>query len=163
MGIQLSNPNILDLTEWQKVINEINSISLRLDALTTGQGALPTAAVDWNGSAAFSQQFNIGNQKILFGKETIVMSNYTLNGRFYEGDISFSETLGISGFKAKPIVTASIVYPTSSMPTANSGVSMVLFNQSSTGFKFRLTNTLVSAGTLTGTFLINWIAIGPQG
>ena len=162
MTIQLTNPNILDLTEWQKVINEINQLSARIDAITTSQGALTTGAVDWNAGPTFSQQFNIGTQKILFGREKFVVASESPNGSFYTGTVNFSETTGVGSFKAKPIVTTTIASTSNVMLTSNANIVMTIFNTTSTGFSYRLTN----AGTqtsLSGQFYINWIAIGPQG
>lgn len=167
MTIQLTNPNILDLTEWQKVINEVNSISARIDAITTSQGALVTTAVDWNSTPTFSQQFNGGTQKILFGKEKATFgdsSNVLQVLDFYEGAVVFSETSGISGFKAKPIVTATLASSSSVMPLSNPDAVVVIFNITNTGFGYRLIN----AGshdpfTNNSIIYINWIAIGPQG
>jgi hypothetical protein len=162
MTIQLTNPNILDLTEWQKVINEINNISAKIDAITTSQGAQSTDSIDWNTLKNFSQQFNVGTQKILFGKEEVVFANLTKNGNFYEGAVSFSETTGVGAFKAKPIITASAVFSNTTMPTNNAGINISVFNPTETGFGYRLTNTLHSSGTLGGRIYVNWIAIGPQ-
>lgn len=163
MGIQLTNPNILDLTEWQKVINEINNLSDRIDGITTVQGSLMTAATDWNSSTNFSQQFNMGNQKILFGKEKATIADLTQTGNLYSGAIVFAETDGVGAFGAKPIITASIVFGNQSVPEPNDDVALVLFNASSTGFGYRVTSAGSNTKVLTGYFYINWIAIGPQG
>ena len=169
MTIQLTNPNILDLTEWQKVINEINNLSAKIDAITTSQGALTTDALDWNSLTTFSQQFNIGTQKILFGKEKATIADLTKTGNFYEGSINFSETSGVGAFKAKPIINANLVSSKATLPTSKPGISMILFNPTDTGFSYRLTNTLSATGTLsgdigplTGIWYVNWVAIGPQ-
>ena len=163
MTIQLTNPNILDLTEWQKVINEVNSLSAKVDAIITGQGALLTTATDWNSTATFSQQFNMGNQKILFGKERATVADLTNTGYFYEGAINFSETSGIGAFKAKPIITATLVSSSSTLPSSNPDLAILVFNPTATGFGFRLINAGSHDDLTTNSIIyINWIAIGPS-
>ena len=162
MTIQLTNPNILDLTEWQKVVNEITNLSARIDAITTGQGALKTSPTDWNAVSTFSQQFNLGSQKILFGKEKAVIADLTPSGNFYEGDVIFADTeIGVGAFGAKPIITATVVFGNQTIPSANKDIVVTLFNPSSTGFNYRLLNA-GSHTNLSGYIYINWIAIGPQ-
>lgn len=162
MTVQLTNPNILDLTEWQKVINEINNLSARIDALTTSQGALTTTAVDWNSTPTFSQQFNIGNQKILFGKEKATAATLTKTGFFYEGAVNFSETAGIVAFKAKPIITATIAFAGTSLTTFNPDLTLTIFNPTENGFGYRLVNAGSHIDFNAGsTIHINWIAVGP--
>lgn len=159
MSIQLTNPNILDLTEWQKVVNEITNLSARIDAITTGQGGLKTTPTDWNSGSTFTQQFNIGSNKILFGKEKATISELTPSGNFYEGEVTFTGA-GIINFAAKPIVTATIVFGSQTIPSSNKDIIVTLFNVTGGGFNYRLINA-GSHTNLTGFIYINWIAIGP--
>ena len=161
--MQLTNPNILDLTEWQKLVNEINYLSAKVDAIITGQGSLLTAATDWNSTATFSNQFNVGNQKILFGREKATVSDLTKTNYFYEGAINFSETEGIGAFKAKPIITATLVSTSSTLTENNPDLVVLVFNPTSTGFSFRLVNAGSHINFASNsTIYIHWIAIGPS-
>lgn len=159
MSIYLSNPNILDVTEWQKVVSEITNLSARIDAITTSQGAQKKSPTDWNAQTTFSEQFNVGSHKILFGKERITIADLSKTGNLYEGDIVFADT-DTTAFAAKPIITATIQFGNTSLPQNNTNVVVTVFNPSSTGFNYRLTNAGTSTA-LSGAFYLNWIAIGP--
>jgi hypothetical protein len=162
MGIQLTNPNIIDLTEWQKVVNEITYLSARIDAITTAQGSLKSSSTDWSSTPSFSQQFNLGSHKILFGRDQAVVGDtLTESGGMYEGSVNFAETTGVGAFSAKPIITSTVVFGGTTLPSANKDIILTLFNVSNTGFNYRVRNSS-SSTTLSGKFYIHWTAIGPQ-
>ena len=162
MSIYLSNPNILDVTEWQKVINEITNLSARVDAITNGQGSQSESVTDWNAKKTFSQQFNVGSHKILFGKEQIVVADLDdPTGTLYQGDIVFADSSSqTTSFAANPIITASVQFGSNTLPTSNKNIVVTIFDPSSSGFKFRLVNAGL-ATPLQYSFYLNLIAIVP--
>lgn len=161
MTIQLTNPSILDLTEWQKVINEITDLSSRIDQITTAQGSLNTSPIDFAATPSYSQQFNIGTNKILFGRDKADFAEGGLgtSGNFRTGSVSFAETAGVTVFAATPVITATTVTTKTTMPTSNPGISILVYNPTKNGFDYRLTN-VGSTLPLTGFVYINWVAIG---
>lgn len=162
MTVEISNPNILDLAEWMQVVNEVNTLSRRVDAIITNSGAVSTGSVDWNSSKKYSQEFNLGAHKITFGKVDCVVANETTTGYFVSGDVLFADlNVGNSAFSGKPIITATIQFGNTTLPEQNDDLVITIFNASSTGFSYRVMN----AGSHTvpsGHFYINWIAIGPK-
>jgi hypothetical protein len=186
--IKISDPNIIDLSAWQQVINVINQHSDTLSAITNNFGLQGSGVTDWNGEEEIYEEFNAGSQKILYGKFRINTTDVTANGTkdlSANGDRMFYETIDFdngvtntSTFKAKPIVTvtpalvASVVSGTAPT-TRNSGLICTVIGITDKGFTVRVIkgkefSTNVEQGSTvadpkpTVYFDINWIAIGPK-
>jgi len=162
MTLSISNPNVLDLSEWQKVINEVNNLSQRIDAITNRYGTGITDSALWT-TSDFSKEFNLGTQKFIFGKEKLVIADSTITGNFYNGDISFNTSSGVTVFSQMPIITATIQFSKTTLPTNNTNIMITVYNVTKDGFSYRIANPPTSGtSNWAGQFYINYIAIGPQ-
>jgi hypothetical protein len=162
MTLSISNPNVLDLSEWQKVINEVNNLSQRIDAITNKYGTGITDTALWT-TTDFSKEFNLGTQRIIFGKVKLNvedLSNKT--GNFFHDYIAFDTSSGVTVFSQKPILTATIQFGASTLPTTNSNPILAVYNVSKDGFSYRVSNPPAATGDWNGYFYINYIAIGAQ-
>lgn len=162
MTLQINNPNVIDLSEWQKVITEVNNLSHRIDAITTKYGAGSSDTTLWN-TTDFSKEFNIGTQRIIFGKQKIITSDPTIKtGNFLHDYVNFNQSTGVTVFTAKPIITATIQFGADSLPTHNTNTIVSVYNVSENGFSYRISNPPAATSDWNGYFYINYIAIGPQ-
>lgn len=164
MTLQINNPNVLDLSEWQKVITEVNNLSNRIDAITTRYGAGSADTALWT-TTDFSKEFSLGTQRIIFGKKKVNTADGTIKtGNFLHDYVDFNESPGVTVFTSKPIVTATIQFSKTDLPTNNTNVMISVYNVSKDGFDYRISNPPVSGTTRdwNGFFYINYIAIGPQ-
>lgn len=162
MGLSISNPNVLDLSEWQKVITEVNNLSKRLDAITNKYGTGIGDSAAWT-TPNFSKEFNLGTHKIIFGKEKFVFADNTIDRGFYAGDISFNTSDGVTVFSQLPIITATIQFTGATMPTNNKNIMVTIYKATKDGFSYRVANPATSGSSdWSGQFYVNYIAIGPQ-
>jgi hypothetical protein len=163
MTLQINNPNVLDLSEWQKVINEVNNLSNRIDAITTRYGAGSADTALWT-ATDFSKEFNLGTQRIIFGKKKVDTTDTTIKtGNFYHDYVDFDESPGVTVFTAKPIITATLQFGASSpVPNKNTNAIVSLYNVSKDGFSYRISNPPAATSDWNGYFYVNYIAIGPQ-
>jgi hypothetical protein len=178
--IKISDPNIIDLSAWQQVINVINQHSDTLSAITNNFGLQGSVAPDWNGETEIYEEFNSGSQKMIYGKiriDTTGDNKDTMlhtNNMFYQR-VEFSNTeSGTSGFSAKPIVllTPAIAgtYPT--ITSRNAGLVCTVSETKPEGFTARVIKSREFLDDESGSapnapkpnryFDINWIAIGPK-
>jgi hypothetical protein len=180
--VKISDPNIIDLTAWQQVINVINQHSDTLSAITNNFGLQGSGVTDWNGEAEIYEEFNAGSQKMLYGKFRIDTTgdnkdSSILNDRVFHQTIDFDNgQTGTASFSAKPIVTvtpALLREDITPMVSRNSGLVCTVIAITNTGFTVRIVKTRefsadVEQGSTvadpkpTSFFNINWIAIGPK-
>ena len=177
--VKISDPNIIDLAAWHQVINVINQHSDTLSAITNNFGIKGTTVTDWNGETEIYEEFNSGSQKILYGKIVIdaregsAQDLNTNNGRMFYQTIDFDNApSGTASFKAKPVITASISLPGSTVTSdRNVGLICTVIAVTQTSFTVRVvkaieltaeTGTSISVPKPVQTFQINWIAIGPK-
>jgi hypothetical protein len=181
--IKISDPNIIDLSAWQQVINVINQHSDTLSAITNNFGIQGSGVTDWSGETEIYEEFNAGSQKILYGKFRIDTrsgdnkDSSTNSDRMFYQTIDFdNEITGTASFTAKPVVTvtpallASVVAGTP--PTnRNSGLVCTVIGITQTSFTVRVIKAKELTEDLPSTvadpkpvqfFDINWIAIGPK-
>lgn len=162
MTLQINNPNVLDLSEWQKVITEVNNLSRRIDAITNKYGSGTTDSALWT-TADFNKEFNIGTQKIIFGKQKIDTTDVTIKtGNFLHEYVSFAQSPGVVVFSSTPIVTATIQFSKKTLPTNNTNAIISIYNVSKDGFDYRISNPPAATSDWGGFFYVNYIAIGPQ-
>lgn len=163
MTLQINNPNVLDLSEWQKVIAEVNNLSNRVDAITTKYGAGSADTALWS-VTDFNKEFNLGTHRIIFGKQKIDTTDPTIKtGNFLHDYVSFAQSPGVTVFTAKPIITATLQFgATTSVPGSNTNAIVVVYNVSKDGFSYRVSNPPSATSDWNGYFYINYIAIGPQ-
>lgn len=177
--VKISDPNIIDLAAWHQVINVINQHSDTLSAITNNFGIKGTTVTDWNGETEIYEEFNSGSQKILYGKIVIdtragsAQDLNTNNYRMFYQTIDFDNApTGTASFKAKPVITASISLPGSTVTSdRNVGLICTVIAVTQTSFTVRVINArelTAETGTTIAdpkpiqTFQINWIAIGPK-
>jgi hypothetical protein len=180
--IKISDPNIIDLTAWQQVINVINQHSDTLSAITNNFGLQGSQQTDWNGLKEIYEEFNAGSQKILYGKFTINTTGenkdkqLNSNGMFYQKVDFENDGPGTTSFAAKPIVvvTPSLVGNFQPPTSKNSGLVCTVIATTQTDFTLRVMKSReFAADEVTGStseenpkpvgfFDINWIAIGPK-
>jgi hypothetical protein len=157
--VKISDPNIIDISAWQQVINVVNQHSDAISSLTNNFGATftpPPAGTDW------SYAFDLSSCLIYFGKGTMTLAN-TPTSRTEGGGFVYEETYSFPTppFSITPVVTATI--QSSSITTRNDDLSVTIFNVNSSGFSVRVLKAGGAAlsGT-SNTFYIHWIAIGPS-
>jgi hypothetical protein len=183
--IKISDPNIIDLSAWQQVINVINQHSDTLSAITNNYGVLATGTTNWNGETEIYEEFSPGSQKMLYGRITINTTGdnkdpqIETNKMFYqEIDFDNGATTGVAAFSAKPIVvvTASIAGTPGTPNARNAGLVCTVTETTPEKFTVRIikarelpadvasegTNSSVENPRPSRTFYINWIAIGPK-
>lgn len=160
MPVKITNPNIIDLAAWQEVINEINSVSDKVDSIVTSYGAGTSSDSDWTGHLTREHVFNLGSQKIVSGRYRFVSADeqFDEDTKAFYGPIEFG-----TAFSSKPIITATIEFGNQTLPTnpANRNVVLVTYNADASGFYYKVTNA-GSTTMLSGQFYINWMAIGPR-
>ena len=166
--IKISDPNIVDLAAWQQVINVVNQHSDSITAITNNFGS--------SGFADYSKTdvvhlFDPGSQMILCGKVT---GSAEVSSGAYYGTIQFSDpTIGNPSFSQPPIVTATIQ---NSALSANNDMAISIYAVTYAQFNYKVyrtrqglatlntahtgVTTAVSPSAPTGTFYINWTAIG---
>ena len=172
--IKISDPNVIDLAAWQQVINVVNQHSDSITAITNNFGIQGTGETNWQGDSDLSHEYDPGSQKIVFGKNKF---NPDLDGitfdtasnnvpQVYYGDVVFADAVsGASSFDAPPIVTATIQNTQSTKVKWNSNIVVTVVAVTQEGFTYRVTNpnSTNSVGiAITGTFFVNWMAIGPK-
>lgn len=177
--VKISDPNIIDLTAWQQVINVINQHSDTLSAITNNFGLQGSGTTDWNGETEIYEEFNAGSQKILYGKFVIDTragnnkDSSTNNDRMFYREIDFDNgNTGTASFSAKPVITVSASLPGSDNTTdRNVGLTCTVIAVTDKKFSVRIVNTRELTAELGSTvadpkpvyyFHINWIAIGPK-
>jgi hypothetical protein len=181
--IKISDPNIIDLSAWQQVINVVNQHSDTLSAITNNFGIQGSGVTDWSGETEIYEEFNAGSQKILYGKFRIDTRSGDNKDKSTNGDRMFyqtidfdDETTGTASFKAKPVVTVTpalvaSVDPNVAPTTRNSGIICTVIGITDEGFTVRVIKAKELTEDLPSTvaepkpvqfFDINWIAIGPK-
>jgi hypothetical protein len=181
--VKISDPNIIDLSAWQQVINVVNQHSDTLSAITNNFGLQGSGVTNWNGETEIYEEFNAGSQKILYGKFRIDTrsgdnkDSSTNNDRMFYQTITFdNEIVGTASFAAKPVVTvtpallASVIDGTA--PTIrNTGLVCTVIGITQFGFTVRVIKTREFIEEQNSSpdnpkpvafFDINWIAIGPK-
>lgn len=171
--VKITDPNIIDITAWQQVINTLNQHSDSITALTNnfaGAG-FPT---DY-GQSQFSVVYDPGSQAIVYGKVTLVVaenggvgsgstSGCQYSAGTYYGTASFSDSTGaLFQYSQNPMVTATLQAGGTATPPSNSFSTAIITvsNITTAGFSWRVTGITASkTGPLT--LPINWIAVGPR-
>jgi hypothetical protein len=170
--VKISDPNVIDLSAWHQVINVVNQHSDSLSSITNNLGGPAPAVVEWNGENDFVQQYDPGSQKILYGRHKLNTADMSplYDGQIFHGSISFEDD-GATGFRARPIVTATIQFGHSTIDAlddTNHNIILNLFNITGSQFKFRVTRAISDMDDptppppLTGYFYLNWTATGPK-
>lgn len=169
--IKISDPNTIDLAAWHQVVNVVNQHSDSITAITNNFGVQGNGNVDWNGVDDFSYEYDPGSQKMIYGKTRIdtETASSTTGDHMYYADISFASTgSGTSGFSAKPIINVTARFgSTDTNPPlqGNANIVATVIAVQEDQFTVRLVNARSTTGTvvkLTGSFYINWIAVGPK-
>ena len=171
--IKISDPNIIDLAAWHQVINVVNQHSDSITSITNNFGAQGTGTTDWNGENNIAHEYDPGSQKIIFGRQRIVVADTahpTGESTLLYGDVTFiNADSGSSIFKSKLMVTATIQFSYGAMgsntPSTDSSAVVTIHNLDADGFSYRIKDANSKPGAtvaLTGTFYLNWMAIGPK-
>lgn len=156
--VQIENPEIIDLSSIQKIINVLNDHSDYLNVLVSKFGA--NYIPDWLANDVQSN-FDIATTNIVFGKAIIEPgSPYEQgsgNGTYYIAALDF-ET-GVT-FSEPPIV---IVSHDNSDGQVGGQLDMIVstHNISTTGFTARMVRSGTTK-TINNDVHINYIAIGPR-
>lgn len=172
--IKISDPNVIDLAAWQQVINVVNQHSDSITAITNNFGIQGSGETNWNGDSDLSHEYDPGSQKIVYGKNkfdptsseitaTVASNNVK---HVYYGTVTFQDDVsGASSFDAPPIITATIQNTQSTEVPWNAHIVITTVAVTKSGFTYRVTNpnSTSSVGiAITGTFFVNWMAIGPK-
>lgn len=168
--VQLGDPNIIDVANWQQLIAAVDANTAAIGNITDKFGA-NGGTVNW-GSANYSGAYTMGSQKIIYGRtkiDTATAADQDSKNLFY-GTVNFLDVngSGADSFTNKPLVTATIEFGSTTLPTnkAAASIAITTWNVNKDSFSWRVTNPKSSAtGTkvpLTSFFFINWIAIGPK-
>jgi hypothetical protein len=160
--VKISDPNIIDLAAWHQVINVINQHSDSINSITNSFGVQGTGLIDWNADTDGVHEFTVGPEKILYGRTKVDMAtaSSTTGQKILYGSIDFGDNVsGATTFAAKPIVIATIQVGT--VPdTTVSNIILSIYGITQDKFNFRATRSTNTAFP-SGTFYINWQAIGP--
>jgi hypothetical protein len=168
--VKISDPNIIDLAAWQQVINVVNQHTDSINAITNNFGvqASSPGTVDWNGNNDVVQEFNSGNQKILFGRFKATVEGDLYGNQMIHNTIPFIDD-ATTAFSARPIVTATLQFGHSSIVTlddSNYNAVLHIFGVTAEKFDYRVSRAVLKTGAneepLTGSFYISWQAIGPK-
>ena len=174
--IKISDPNIIDLAAWHQVINVINQHSDSITSITNNFGAQGTGQTSWNGDVNIAHEYDPGSQKIVFGRERLWVAGDTPTAKadgentMLYGNISFVDSVsGSSVFKARPMVTTTLQFGYgdlgASIPSTDSSAVVTIHNLDADGFSFRIKDANSKPSSLvalSGSFYLNWIAIGPK-
>jgi len=170
--VKISDPNIIDLAAWHQVINVVNQHTDSINSITNNFGVQGSGTVDWNSDANVVHEYNPGPQKMLYGREKIVVGDATdlYGNQIVYGDISFVDgTSGTTAFSARPIVTGTIQFGHSSITALDDTLHNIVFNiyaVTSDKFSFRITraNSTNTTNKLNAnsSFYLNWQATGPK-
>jgi len=165
--VKISDPNIIDLAAWHQVINVINQHSDSINSITNSFGVQGTGLIDWNADTDGVHEFTVGPEKILYGRTKIAVATATSNtgDQIFYGDIDFGDNVsGATTFAAKPIVIGTIEMGSQAFTATNHNIIFSIYGVTKDKFSFRATratSTTSSPSPLTGTFYLNWQAIGP--
>jgi hypothetical protein len=171
--IKISDPSIIDLAAWQQVINVVNQHSDSILAITNNFGS--AGAADYT-LPDVPHLYDLGSNSIIFGRATVKVTADNLSSGAYTGTVTFANTTyGINSFSNTPVVTATIQNPSD---TANDDLVVSVYGVQATQFSYKVYRTrqglatlngtkngvtnVVSPSAPTGTFYINWTAIGPK-
>ena len=160
--IKISDPSIIDLSAWQQVINVVNQHSDSITAITNNFGA--GGATDYTVPDVV-HIYDQGSQSILYGKTTGAASSANLSGGAYYGTVTFANvTHGFNSFSNPPIVTATIQ---NSSVSTNDDMVISIYGVTPVQFSYKVYRTRQGINSTnvalpSGTFYINWMAIGPK-
>lgn len=163
--VHIENPNILDLAAWQQMISVVNDHSTAISAITDKYSQTGAANVVWT-DPTFAGTYNLGSQKIVYGKTKIVVADEDITAAgVHHGAISFTSTT-TSAFTNSPVVTATVAYGNTDLPGDSTAPFIItMYNVSKTGFNYRVINPRSKAGSVVAAgnwFYIHWTAIGPK-
>lgn len=170
--VQISDPNIVDLTAIHNIINVVNQHSNALSQLTNSTGAANNSTVSWGGTDV-QAEFTPASQNIVFGRAsfTSAISPTSLNTsvsafgnyKLYTKQVTFAGQNGIAAFSTyTPFVLLTVNTGNTSGSVSQSFPDAIAhaYNVSSTGFSIRLLlNTAMTSGQAV---YVNWMAIGPK-
>ena len=170
--IKISDPNIIDLGAWHQVINVVNQHSDTLNGLTNNFGKTNPGSTDYN-AESYNHLFDAGSQQIVYGRVRVTATTgqgTNVNGAVYYGTATFAGgTTGVPAFSNTPIVTATINDGNTSNGTftnSNDDAIISIYNVTAISFAWRIyrakSATTTPATPITGTFYINWTAVGPK-
>jgi len=162
--VKITDPNIIDISSWQQVINVINQHTDSITAITNNFNGAGSAPTDWTANT-WSHVFDPGSQALVYGKIQADISTLTAEAGVYWGTGSFSDTAISSAFSFSsiPIVTATLYsgHPsTGNVSATNKQVVVSVYDITTAGFKWRISSTSSTAPT--GKLYIMWTAIGPR-
>jgi hypothetical protein len=172
--IKISDPNVIDLAAWQQVINVVNQHSDSITAITNNFGIQGTGETNWSGASDLSHEYDPGSQKIVYGKNkfdptsseiTATVASNNVKHVYYGTVVFEDEVSGASSFDAPPIITATIQNTQSTEVPWNAHIVVTIVAVTNSGFIYRVTNpnsTSTVGIAITGTFFVNWMAIGPK-
>jgi hypothetical protein len=177
--VKITDPNIIDISAWQQLINTVNQHSDSITALTNSFNGTSGNSTDWNADS-FSHVWDPGSQAIVYGKVTLTIatnggvsssspSGAQISGSgssgIYYGTATFSDPASSSVFQfsSHPVVTATLSAGASSTTVSSSLATVIITVNTVTtsGFNWRITGVVPSkAGNLTLPFY--WTAVGPR-
>ena len=168
--VKISDPNIIDVAAWHQVVNVVNQHSDSINAITNNFGVQGTGLVNWNDDNDVVHEFTPGSQKMLYGRSKLsVASMDSRDGEhMFWLDIDFQDYVtGAGSFSARPIITATISTNNESDPPSltDSHAICTVVKATKDGFRVRLVDarsTTTKVVKLSGTFYLNWTAIGPR-
>lgn len=168
--VKISDPNIIDLAAWHQVINVVNQHTDSINSITNNFGVQGSGTVDWNSDSNVVHEYNPGPQKMLYGREKIVVSESLdlYSNQIIYGDISFIDGVsGTTAFSARPIITGTIQFGHTTIDALDDTSHNIVFNiygVTMEKFSFRITkaNSTNTSNKLSGTFYLNWQATGPK-
>jgi len=168
--VKISDPNIIDVAAWHQVVNVVNQHSDSINAITNNFGVQGTGLVNWNGDNDVVHEFTPGSQRMLYGRSKLsVASMDSRDGQhMFWLDIDFQDYVtGAGSFSARPIITATISTNNESDPPSltDSHAICTVVKATKDGFRVRLVDarsTTTKVVKLSGTFYLNWTAIGPR-
>jgi hypothetical protein len=162
--IKISDPNIIDLGAWHQVINVVNQHSDTLNSLTNNFGKTNPTTVDYN-AEAYSHLFDSGSQMIVYGRDKISTTSSHSGNVYYKVLQVAGGSTGVPAFSSTPVVIATINDGNTTVggvfTSSNDDAIVSVYNVSTSGFSWRVYRA--SNVAITGSFYINWIAIGPRG
>jgi len=168
--VKISDPNIIDISAWQQLINVVNQHTDSITAITNNFNGVGSTATDWT-ATSWSQVWDPGSQAVVYGKIMADTSKLTAQNGVFWGTASFSDTNISSAFQFSsiPIVTATLYSGHASsgdVSSVNNSCNVTVYNITTSGFNWRISSAVTTTSTNdafpTGIFYIMWTAIGPR-
>jgi hypothetical protein len=171
--VKISDPNIIDISAWQELVNVVNQHSDSITAITNNFNGISSTATDWT-AANWSHVWDPGSQAIVYGKiqvdttsasKIVTGTSASPSADFY-GTASYSDSTISSTFQfsSTPIVTATLYSGHATDGTTsstNDSCLVTVYDITTTGFSWRVSSATPKTPP-TGTLYIMWTALGPR-